>query len=103
MAKAEFGNHAVSFASGVAAINALFLTLKSGDHILSCDDVYGGTNRMLNKVLNRFGLENSMVDMSDLELVKNSIKENTKIIFIETPTNPTLKIFDIEEICKLAK
>lgn len=103
MAKAEFGNHALSFASGCAAANALFMTLKSGDHILSCDDVYGGTNRMLNKVLKKFGIENSMIDMSNLEEVKANIKDNTKIMWIETPTNPTLKVFDIEELCKLAK
>jgi cystathionine beta-lyase/cystathionine gamma-synthase len=70
MAKAEFGNHGLLFSSGCAAINAIFMTLKSGDHILSCDDVYGGTNRMLNKVFKKFGLENSMIDMSDLDVVK---------------------------------
>ena len=103
MAKIEFGKRAISFASGCAAMNAIFLILEKGDHILSCDDVYGGTNRMMRKVLQKLGIESTLIDMSDLEIVKKEIKDTTKIIWIETPTNPTLKVFDIEKICKIAK
>lgn len=103
MAKVEFGEFAIAFSSGCAAANALFMTLKPGDHILSVDDVYGGINRMFRKILNKLGIETSMIDMSDLSNVEKNIKPNTKILWIETPTNPMLKILDIEGLCKIAK
>lgn len=103
MAHIEYGSYGIAFSSGMAAITAVFMTLKKGDHIISIDDVYGGTNRLMRKVLNKFGLENTLIDLHDLELVKKEIKENTKMILIESPTNPTLKCVDIQSVCEFAK
>lgn len=103
MASIEYGNYGIAFASGMAAINAVLMTLQTGDHIISVDDVYGGTNRILRKVLQKFGLQNTLMDLHDLDEVRKQVKENTKMIILETPTNPTLKTCDIEQICKLAK
>lgn len=82
---------------------AIILTLKSGDHILSIDDVYGGTNRLFRKVFEKFGIENTLMDMHNMEEVEKNIKPNTKMILVETPTNPTLKCVDIKLLCELAK
>ena len=91
----EQAKHGIAFSSGMAAITAVFMTLNKDDHILSIDDVYGGTNRLMNKILKRFGLENSMVDFTDINNIEKHIKKNTKMITFETPTNPLLKIVDI--------
>lgn len=90
MARVEYGEFAIAFASGCAAANAMFMTLKPGDHILSVDDVYGGINRMFRHILNKFGIETSLIDMNDLSIVEKSIKPNTKLLWVETPTNPML-------------
>lgn len=96
MAKIEFAKYGVAFSSGMAAITAILMTLKSGDHVLCIDDVYGGTNRLMRKVLQKFGLEYTMGDLHDLDVVvEKLIKPNTKMIVIESPTNPTLKCTDI--------
>lgn len=87
----------------MAAITAVFMTFKSGDHIICLDDVYGGTNRLLRKVLLKFGLENTLIDLHHLDEVQKVIKPNTKMILIETPSNPTLKCVDIKEVCEFAK
>ena len=95
---------AVCFRTGMAAITTLFLsTVKSGDHVIVSDVVYGGTMRLFREVLNGLGIANSSVDTSDLEAVKRAITPQTKIILIETPGNPTMKLADIEGIAAIAK
>ena len=94
---------AVCFATGMAAIATLFLaTLKSGDHVVVSDVVYGGTVRLFQQVLSNFQVEASFVDTSDPVAVEQAIKANTRLVFIETPANPTLKLTDIAAIAKIA-
>ena len=87
----------------MAAISSVMMLFSAGDHVILTDDVYGGTYRVMNKVLNRFGLEFTFVDTGNMEEVEAAVKENTKAIFIETPTNPLLKVTDIEAVAKFAK
>lgn len=103
IAELEGGVRGFAFASGMAAISTAFLLLSQGDHVVITEDVYGGTYRMVTEVLARFGIEHSFVDMTDLRAVKDAIQPNTKVFYVETPSNPTLKVTDIEAICKLAK
>ncbi|KKB39146.1 cystathionine beta-lyase [Bacillus thermotolerans] len=103
IAELEGGTRGFAFSSGMAAISTAFLLLSKGDHILITEDVYGGTYRMVTSVLNRFGIEHTFVDMTDLHEVASNIKENTKLIYMETPSNPLLKVTDIEGVVKLAK
>lgn len=98
----EGGTAGFAFGSGMAAITAVVVLFNSGDHIIITDDVYGGTFRVITKVLNRFGIEYSFVDSSDIENVEKAIRKNTKALFIETPTNPLLKITDIAAAARLA-
>jgi cystathionine gamma-lyase / homocysteine desulfhydrase len=99
----EGGYAGFAFGSGMAAITAVIMMFNSGDHVLLTDDVYGGTYRVLTKVLNRFGIEATFVDTSKLENIKNGIRPNTKAVYLETPTNPLLKITDIEAASTIAK
>lgn len=99
----EGGVAGFAFASGMAATSSIMMLFSKGDHVIFTDDVYGGTYRVMTKVLNRFGIEATFVDSSDLSKVEAAILENTKAIFLETPTNPLLKVTDIEAIVKLAK
>ncbi|MFF2755247.1 bifunctional cystathionine gamma-lyase/homocysteine desulfhydrase [Psychrobacillus sp. NPDC058041] len=99
----EGGVAGFAFASGMAATSSIMMLFSKGDHVILTDDVYGGTYRVMTKVLNRFGIEATFVDTSDLTNVEAAILENTKAIFLETPTNPLLKITDIQAIAKLAK
>jgi cystathionine gamma-lyase/homocysteine desulfhydrase len=99
----EGGHAGFAFGSGMAAVTAVMMLFNPGDHILMTDDVYGGTYRVMTKVLDRFGLEYSFVNTSDVEMVRSSIQSNTKAIYIETPTNPLLKITDIKAVSELAK
>ncbi|MEH7251195.1 cystathionine beta-lyase [Neobacillus niacini] len=103
IAELEGGTRGFAFSSGMAAISTAFLLLSSGDHIVITEDVYGGTYRMVTQVLSRFGIEHTFVDMTDLNQVKNSIKPNTKAFYVETPSNPLLKVTDIAAITALAK
>ncbi len=104
LAGLEGGKHGYSFASGLGATTVLFLALlKSGDHIILCDDVYGGTFRLLDKVLKNFGLSASYIDMTDPSDILKAIRPETKMIFFETPTNPMLKMVDIEAVAKIAQ
>jgi cysteine-S-conjugate beta-lyase len=103
IAELEGGIKGFAFSSGIAAISTAFLLLSSGDHVVITEDVYGGTYRMVTEVLSRFGIEHTFVDMTNLNKVKNAIKPNTKAFYIETPSNPLLKITDIKKICELAK
>ncbi|MCC9021463.1 cystathionine beta-lyase [Bacillus nakamurai] len=103
IANLEGGTRGFAFSSGMAAISTAFLLLSQGDHVLVTEDVYGGTFRMVTEVLSRFGIEHTFVDMTDTEAVARGIRPNTKAIYMETPSNPTLGITDIEAVVKLAK
>jgi len=103
LAALEGAKHGVAFGSGCAATTAVLLGLKSGDHVLCGDDVYGGTFRIFDKVMKQWGLDATFMDMSDLAKVKAAIRPNTKLLWLETPSNPMLKIFDIAAIAEIAK
>lgn len=103
LATLENAKHALTFASGSAALATVAFLLKTGDHIVTVDDVYGGTNRFFRTCANRMGIETSFVNMLDLELTEKSFKPNTGILWVETPTNPTLKLIDIRAVCKIAR
>ncbi len=95
---AQFGS---AFASGMAATAAVLNALSSGDHVIVTDDLYGGTYRLFSRVLERYGLEFSYVDMAGIEAVREAIKPNTRMFWLETPTNPLLKIIDIRAVSAL--
>ena len=97
----EKGVGGACYNSGLAAIAALFSLLSSGDHAIIGTVVYGGTPRLANSIFSRFGIKFSYVDTSDAGAVKSEIRENTKLIFIETPANPTLKLSDIEALSEI--
>lgn len=99
----EEGRRGFAFGSGMAAITAVMMLFNSGDHVILTDDVYGGTYRIMSRVLNRLGIESTFVDTTDLNRVEEAIQPNTKAIYIETPTNPLLKVTDIAATAKLAK
>ena len=104
IASLENGVKGYGFSSGVAAISACVELLSPGDHIIAMDDFYGGSVRLFNEIKSiSQGIEVTYVDMTDIDNVKNSLKESTKMIFVETPTNPLLKIADLSKIAKLAK
>ncbi|MED3733438.1 bifunctional cystathionine gamma-lyase/homocysteine desulfhydrase [Geobacillus stearothermophilus] len=96
IADLEGGEAGFAFASGMAAITAVMMLFQNGDHIVLTDDVYGGTYRVMTNVLNRFGLEATFVDTSDVANIEAHIRPNTKAIYVETPTNPLLKITDLQ-------
>lgn len=102
VAAMEGGKYGMAFASGLGATNTIMQMLKYGDHVICMDDVYGGTNRLFSKIIAKHYLSFDFVDCRDLELVKKSIRPETKIIWVETPTNPTMKIVDIEGVAKIA-
>lgn len=87
----------------MGAITTILLLLQSGDHVVSCDDVYGGTYRLFRHVLEKFGLEFSFVDMTDLDAVERAIKPKTRLLWIETPTNPLMKVIDITAVSTVAR
>jgi cystathionine gamma-lyase / homocysteine desulfhydrase len=99
----EGGKRGFAFGSGMAAITAVVMLFDKGDHIIFTDDVYGGTFRVISKVMNRFGIEATFVDTSDVTNIEKEIRPNTKAVFLETPTNPLLKITDIEAVARLTK
>jgi cystathionine beta-lyase/cystathionine gamma-synthase len=103
LAALEGAKHGIAFGSGCGATTSILLTLKSGDHVLCGDDVYGGTFRIFDKVLKQFGLESKSLDMRDPAKVREAIRPNTKMIWLETPSNPMLKIFDVAAIADIAK
>jgi cystathionine gamma-lyase len=102
LASLEGGKHGIAFSSGVASLAACIHLLKSGDHVLLCDDVYGGTFRMFNNVFSQLGIAFSRVDMTDLDATRAAMTEKTKLVWLETPTNPTLKVIDIEAVAQIA-
>lgn len=103
LAELEGGNSAFAFASGMAAIHAVFASLSAGDHVILPDDVYFNINKLMARVFTRWGLEYTTVDMTDMKAIRSAIMDNTKLIWIETPSNPMLKITDIRAVSQLGK
>lgn len=103
VAELEGGTIAAAFASGLSAIDAVLKLLKSGDEIIAVDDIYGGAFRLFTQIYEKFGITVNYVDTTNAENVFDAITSKTKLIWIETPTNPTLKISDIAAIAKIAK
>jgi cystathionine beta-lyase/cystathionine gamma-synthase len=102
LAAIEGGEHGVAFGSGCAATMAILLMLKSGDHVLVGDDVYGGTFRIFDKVMKQFGIEATFLDMSNAAQVQAAFRPTTRLVWMETPSNPMLKIFDIAAVAEVA-
>lgn len=102
LAALENGKYGLAFASGMAAIDTVLRLVAAGEQVLAGNDVYGGTFRLLDKILKGYGIESSFVDMTDLAAVKKGLRPNTRLVWLETPTNPRLKIFDIRAIAELA-
>ncbi len=103
LASLENADYGLCFASGTAAADAVMKLLNPGDHVVCADDVYGGTYRLFELVLKRYGIEYSWIDMTDAASVKSAMKPNTKMVWIETPTNPLLNLVDISAVAALAK
>lgn len=103
IAKLENGKFAFAYSSGMATTTSVFTIFKGGDHIILGMDIYGGTYRIITDVFSKFGIEYDFVDTTDLNNIKNVIKENTKAIFIETPSNPLLDVTDIRGVVEIAK
>ena len=102
VAALENGKHALAFSSGLATTDAIMHTLNAGDHVLCCDDVYGGTFRIFDKVLKKKNIDFTFADLTDLKKAETLFTSKTKILWIESPTNPMLKIMDIKALCALA-
>jgi cystathionine beta-lyase/cystathionine gamma-synthase len=102
LASLEGGVAARVFGSGMAAINALYTTLKSGDHVVCSNNVYGGTPRLFNQILTKFGLKFTYVDPADVRAYEKAIRKNTKWIHLETPTNPLMTLTDIAAVSEIA-
>ncbi|WP_047982533.1 bifunctional cystathionine gamma-lyase/homocysteine desulfhydrase [Ornithinibacillus contaminans] len=103
IADLENGSRGFAFGSGMAAISTVMMLLDAGDHVVLTDDVYGGSYRLMTKVLNRFNLDHTFVDTSNIATVEHAIKPNTKALYVETPTNPLLKITDIKKMSEIAQ
>ncbi len=103
LATLEKGKYALAFSSGLSAIHAMSTLLKNGDHAIVSNDVYGGTYRLFERVLTNYGLSFTFVDSTKIENIENAIQTNTKLVHIETPTNPLLAITDIKEVSNLCK
>ena len=102
IAALEGAKYGFAFASGMAAIDATLRLVKSGEHVVVSDNTYGGTFRLFTKVLSNYLIEFDFVDTSDVLKVEESIKQNTKMIFVETPTNPVMVVTDLQKVCELA-
>jgi cystathionine beta-lyase/cystathionine gamma-synthase len=103
LAALENGQHGICYASGLAATDAVLKLFRPGDEIIATNDLYGGTYRIMKKIFEPFGLVFHFVDMSNVDIVRESITEKTRMIWVETPTNPLLKIIDIVGIARLAR
>ncbi|GMA50285.1 cystathionine gamma-lyase [Alicyclobacillus contaminans] len=99
----EHGHRGFAFASGMAAITSVMMLFNQGDHVLVTDDVYGGTFRVMTQVLNRLGISSTFVDTSRVDAIEAAIQPNTKALYLETPTNPLLKVTDIRQVAAVAK
>ncbi len=102
IAAVENGEHGIAFASGCATTDAVLHLLSAGDHVVACDDLYGGTYRLFTKVLARFGVEFTFADLSDPASLRQHLRPNTKMVWLETPTNPMLKLVDIAALSEIA-
>jgi len=103
IASLEGGSDAAMFSSGMAAISSIFTLLKKGDHLIISGNVYGGTYRLMTQIMENMGLSTSWIDTADLELVKAKITSATKMILIESPTNPMMQLTDIQAVSKISK
>lgn len=103
IAALEGGNEGLAFGSGMAAISAVFHLLQAGDHVVVSRNVYGGTYRIGKLVLNQYKLDFDFVDTTDINKIKSALRPSTKMVFIETPTNPTMEITDLAAVAKLCK
>lgn len=103
LASLEGANHGLCFSSGSGALDAVLHMLSAGDHVVLCDDVYGGTFRLFDKVFKQLGLDYTLVNMTDLEQTARAFTPKTKLVWLETPTNPMLKVVDIRAVAKLSK
>ncbi len=102
LATLEGGRFALAFASGLAAVDTLLRLVKPSEHVVASDNLYGGTYRLFEHVLSEHGLQFTFVNAADLEVVKSAMRNNTRLVWLETPTNPLLKLADIEAIAKIA-
>ncbi len=102
LASLEGGEHGVAFGSGCAAMAMVMHLLESGDRVVSCDDLYGGSHRLFTGVMEDMGLDFEFVDMTDLDTLEAAIDDDTELLWLETPTNPLLKVYDVERICEIA-
>lgn len=98
----EGGKKAMAFSSGMAAITTLLKLLRAGDHVLVSDDLYGGTYRLFSNIYTQYGLEFDYVDLTDPDVLAASFKQNTRLVFLETPTNPTMKVADVAAVGEAA-
>jgi len=103
LAALENGEYGLGFSSGMAAINTVMNLFASGSHVICNDDLYGGTHRLFTQLYENYGLSFNFVDAEDTKNIEENIRDNTKLIYIETPSNPLLKIIDIEKIAKIAQ
>lgn len=103
LAALENGYGGICFGSGMAAMDAVIKLLKNGDDVLATNDLYGGSYRLLVRIFQNFGVGSRFIPMQDIDFIKSQIQSNTKLIWIETPTNPLLNIIDIAAVCKIAK
>lgn len=103
LAALENGYGGICFGSGMAAMDAVIKLLKNGDDVLATNDLYGGSYRLLVRIFQNFGVGSRFIPMQDIDFIKSQIQSNTKLIWIETPTNPLLNIIDITAVCKIAK
>lgn len=103
LAALENGTHAICFSSGLAAMDAVLKTLNPGDEILSTDDLYGGSYRLMRRVFEKYGIVSKFIDLGNPATLKAALNENTKLIWVETPTNPMLNVLDIQTICEVVK
>lgn len=103
LAALEGGRYGICFASGCAAMSAVLHTLKSGDHVVVCDDVYGGTFRLFDRVFKQFGVSYTLADMANIDAYRSSFTSQTRLVWAETPTNPMLKVIDILAVAEVAR
>ncbi|OFZ19616.1 MAG: cystathionine gamma-synthase [Bdellovibrionales bacterium GWB1_55_8] len=103
VAALESAKYALAFSSGLATMDAIMHTLRPGDHVVCCDDVYGGTFRIFDKVFKPFGIQFTFADLSDLKSAGAAFTPKTKLLWLETPTNPMLKVLDIQALANLAR
>lgn len=103
LASIENGTRGLAFSSGLAATDCILRSFKAGDEVIAMDDLYGGTYRMFSRIYKDSGIKFHFVDMTDITKLKSLINENTKLVWVETPTNPLMKLADIDEIAKITK